>query len=109
MASKQVAVDNWWNSLSDVEQKNPINEAKYNTANRALDAAGNFLNSMDAALNDGSSATVQYTLDKNLKEKWNFIVGSQFQLNKHWMLRMEYGFLGARTQFLTGLQYRFGL
>lgn len=107
--NKQIEVDNWWGSLSSAEQKNPVNIAKYNTANRALGAAGNFFNSMDAALNDGNEATVQYSLEKNLKQKWNFIVGSQFQLNKHFMLRMEYGFLGARTQFLTGIQYRFGL
>ena len=40
---------------------------------------------------------------------WNFIIGAQFQLNKHFMWRAEYGFLGSRQQFMTGLQYRFGL
>jgi hypothetical protein len=109
VGEKQIAVDDWWTNLTPIEQKNPVNEAKYNTANRALDTAGNILNSADAALNDGQSATVQYSLDKNLKDKWNFIVGSQYQLNKHWMLRAEYGFLGSRTQFLTSLQYRFRL
>ena len=106
---KQVQVDNWWGGLTPAEQRNPVNIAKYNTANRALGAAGNLFSSMDAALNDGESATVQYSLDKNLKEKWNFIVGSQFQINKHFMLRLEYGFLGARTQVIAGIQYRFGL
>ena len=33
------------------------------------------------------------------------IVGTQFQLNKHWMIRAEYGFLGSRSQFVGGLQY----
>lgn len=105
----QVAVDAWWTGLTPLEQKNPVNVAKYNTANRALETAGNFYNAADAALNDGKSATVQYSLEKNLKDKWNFIVGSQYQLNKHWMLRAEYGFLGSRTQFMTSLQYRFRL
>ena len=36
-----VAVDEWWNGLTPVEQKNPVNSAKYETANRTLDAAGN--------------------------------------------------------------------
>ncbi len=70
---------------------------------------GNVLTSADGALNDGESATVQYSLNKRPKDMWNFIVGSQFQLNKHFMLRAEYGFLGSRTQFMAGLQYRFGL
>jgi hypothetical protein len=105
---KQIEVDNWWAGLTPVEQKNPVNIAKYGTANRALTAAGNLYSSIDAALNDEKNATVQYSLEKNLKEKWNFIVGSQFQLNKHFMLRAEYGFLGERKQFIGGLQYRFG-
>ena len=109
VGEKQIAVDEWWTSLTPIEQKNPVNEAKYKTANRTLETAGTLLNSADAALNDGESATVQYSLEKNLKDKWNFIVGSQYQLNKHWMLRAEYGFLGSRTQFMTSLQYRFRL
>lgn len=40
---------------------------------------------------------------------WNFLIGSQFQYNKHMMFRAEVGFLGSRTQVLAGLQYRFGL
>ena len=106
---KQQEVDTWWAGLSNAQQNNPVNEAKYDLANRTLQKAGTFFASMDAALNDGQSATIQYSLDKNLKDKWNFIVGSQFQLNKHFMIRAEYGFLGSRNQFIGGLQYRCGL
>ena len=105
----QQQVDTWWNSLTPPQQNNPVNRAKYETANRALTAAGNFLNAAEGAINNASNSTVQYSLDKRVKEKWNFIVGSQFQVNRHWMIRAEYGFLGSRQQFLTGLQYRFGL
>jgi hypothetical protein len=75
----------------------------------SLDKAGNALTALDGALNDGKDATVQYSLQKKLKDKWNFIVGTQFQINRHLMLRAEYGFLGSRQQFIGGLQYRFGL
>jgi hypothetical protein len=102
-------VDGWWNGLTPPEQKNPVNIAKHETADRALQKAGDLFNSMDAALNDDQSASVQYSLNKSLKDKWNFVLGSQFQINKHFMIRAEYGFLGSRTQFMTGLQYRFGL
>jgi hypothetical protein len=105
----QQQVDTWWNGLSQVEQKNPVNKAKYETANRAIDAAGSFLNSADEALNDDQNASVQYSLSKTPTQKWNFIVGSQFQIDRNWMIRAEAGFLGARTQFIGGLQYRFGL
>lgn len=109
VAEKQVAVDTWWESLTPIEQQNPVNIAKYNTANRTLEAAGNLLNSVDGALNDDQTATVQYSLSKRPKDMWNFVVGSQYQINKHYMIRAEFGFLASRTQFIGGLQYRFGL
>lgn len=109
VASKQIAVDDWWTNLTPVEQKNPANIVKYETANRALATAGGFLNNMDEALNDEEQASVQYSLDKRPKDMWNFIVGTQYQHNKHWMVRCEYGFLKSRNQIIAGLQYRFGL
>lgn len=105
----QMSIDNWWESLTPIEQRNPVNIVKYETANRVIEKTGNLLTSVDGALSNSQSATVQYSLDKNLKNMWNMIVGAQFQLNKHWMIRAEYGFLGSRNQFLGGLQYRFGL
>ena len=104
-----LAVEEWWNGLTPVEQKNPVNAAKYETANRTLNAAGNVLNSIDGALNDENTASVQYSLNKRPKNMWNFIVGTQYQINKHFMIRAEAGFLASRTQVITGLQYRFGL
>jgi hypothetical protein len=109
VADKQVSVDNWWNGLSPLEQANPANIARYGAANNALDAAGGFLTTLDGALSTAGSSTVQYSLEKAPADKWNFIVGTQYQFNKHWMFRAEYGFLGTRNQFIGGLQYRFGL
>jgi hypothetical protein len=60
-------------------------------------------------MNDETQATVQYSLSKRPKDMWNFIIGSQYQFNRHWMVRFEYGFLGSRNQIIGGLQYRFGL
>lgn len=106
---KQTQVDDWWNGLSNAEQAKPSNKAKYQTANRALDTAGNLLNGIDGALSTAETSTVQYSLEKAPKDMWNFIVGTQYQYNRHFMLRAECGFLGTRTQFMTSLQYRFGL
>jgi hypothetical protein len=109
VGAKQEAVDAWWNGLSNLQQNNPVNKAKYEAATRALTRAGEFLNSMDEALNDEQNASVQYSLDKRPKDMWNFVLGTQYQHNKHWMVRLETGFLGSRTQIIAGLQYRFGL
>jgi hypothetical protein len=105
----QQQVDTWWAGLTDVEQNNPINAAKYERANAVLSRAGQILTAADNAINTVTSSTVQYSMDKRVKDAWNFIVGSQFQLNKHFMIRTEVGFLGSRTQVTAGLQYRFGL
>ena len=109
VTESQAQVETWWNNLPPQQQNNPINKTKYETANKALATAGNVLNAAEGAIGNLSKSTVQYSLDKRVKDMWNFIVGSQFQLNKHWMLRLEVGFLGSREQVLTGLQYRFGL
>ena len=105
----QTGIDSWWNNLTPPQQNNPVNKAKYETANQALARAGEILASAEGALNTLGESSVQYSLDKRVKDMWNFIIGAQFQLNKHWMIRGEYGFLGSRQQFLGGLQYRFGL
>jgi hypothetical protein len=108
VTEKQQSVDTWWNSLSNAQKQNPVNIAKHEAANRALTTASNILNAAEGAMNNIGNSTVQYSLDKRVKDPWNFIVGGQYQLNRHWMLRGEFGFLGSRQQVLVGLQYRFG-
>jgi hypothetical protein len=102
-------VDSWWNDLSQAEKNNPINRAKYESANTALDRASEILVAADGAVSIIESSTVQYSMDKRPEDMWNFIIGGQYQFSKHLMFRAEYGFLTSRTQFMTGLQYRFGL
>lgn len=105
----QEDLSNWWDGLSAAEKLKPENIAKNTLGTKVIESASNFLNAADVALNDDQKATIQYSLEKNLKDKWNFLLGSQYQINRHWMVRAEYGFLGSRTQGLLGLQYRFGL
>ncbi|GGG59584.1 hypothetical protein [Bizionia arctica] len=55
---------------------------------------------------DGN-AIIKYGIDKQVQQKWNGVIGAQFQYNKHWMLRSEAGILGNRKSFLLSLNYRF--
>jgi hypothetical protein len=103
------SVNTWWEGLTEAEQKNPINQSKHETASRAIESASDFLTTMDGALNDDQSASVQYSLEKKPKDMWNFVTGAQYQLNRHLMFRCEVGFLGTRQQLTAGIQYRFGL
>ncbi|MCJ7468429.1 MAG: hypothetical protein MUO53_17250 [Maribacter sp.] len=105
----QVELDTWWDNLTPVEQRNPVNSIKREANQKKLDLASTFLNGAENAINTADNSTLEYALDKKQKSMWNLVVGSQFQLNKHWMLRGEYGHASGRDQIFMGLQYRFGL
>jgi hypothetical protein len=109
VGNAQQQVNAWWAGLTPAQQQNPVNIAKHDAANRALATAGEILAAANNAISTIGTSTVQYSMDKRPKDPWNFIIGSQFQLNKHWMLRGEVGFLGSRTQVIAGVQWRFGL
>ncbi|MDL5048726.1 hypothetical protein QQ054_22190 [Oscillatoria amoena NRMC-F 0135] len=109
VADRQQQVESWWNGLTPLEQANPVNQAKYDIANATLGRVGEILAAAETAADNIQNATVQYSMDKQVKDRWNFIVGGQYQFSKHLMVRVEYGFLGSRTQLITGVQYRFGL
>ncbi|WP_018344770.1 hypothetical protein [Cytophaga aurantiaca] len=105
----QQNVDTWWAGLSPAEQQRPGNIAKKDAAENALAKAEATLDGLSTVVTNAEKATVQYSLSKRPTQMWNFLVGSQFQFNRHWMIRAEAGFFGGRTQVIAGLQYRFGL
>ena len=52
-------------------------------------------------------AIIKYGMDKQVVQEWNAIFGAQFQLNKRWMIRTEWGLIGDRKSALASLNYRF--
>ena len=109
LQESQQKVDAWWNGLTPAEQKNPVNVAKHEAANTALSAFGRVVDGASQIVSGAGESSVQYSLNKTQKKKWNFLVGSQYQINRSWMVRVEYGFLGTRQQLIAGLQWRFNL
>ncbi|HEX5073026.1 MAG TPA: hypothetical protein VFW03_07475 [Gemmatimonadaceae bacterium] len=55
---------------------------------------------------DLSDVTVNYHLDKAVKDPWNMLVGASYEFNKRWQARVEPGFIG-RKQLLLQVNYRF--
>jgi hypothetical protein len=55
---------------------------------------------------DGNTK-IRYGMDKQVKERWNGLIGAQFQFNKKWMFRTEGGVIGDRKSVLLSLNYRF--
>lgn len=56
---------------------------------------------------DGSGR-IKYRLRKEPKQKWNMIIGGQYQFNKHHQFRAEGGIVGNRKSLLLSYNYRFG-
>lgn len=86
----QQNVDDWYEGLSDT-QKEIYGDKLYD------------------ALNDFVNTTVHYRFDKRLEYNWNMLTGAQWQINRTWQLRAEFGFMRNKQQFFTGLNYRFGI
>lgn len=51
---------------------------------------------------------IHYRLNKRVQYPWNMVLGAQLEINEHWQLRTEVGFI-HRTQVIAGLNYRFGI
>ena len=105
----QTELDTWWESLNPIEQANPVNKLRREANQAKINLAARVLNAADDAVDNAENSSLTYTLDKKQAKMWSMTVGSQFQLNKSWMIRAEYGFSSGRQQFFAGLQYRFGL
>jgi hypothetical protein len=91
-AKGQEAID-YWNGLSVIEKADPTNILIKRIGERLLVADGEMI--------------IRYGMDKQVLREWNGIFGAQFQLNKRWMLRTEWGLIGDRKSGLVSLNYRF--
>ena len=94
--NKDANVDEYWDWYN-----NEATNFQKRVADKALTP---FVNELD---NREGESVVEYGIDKQVTQKWNMLTGIQFQLNKHWMLRSEVGYLGDRTSYLLSLNYRF--
>ena len=80
--------------------------------NLSLFAGGNYLNS-DLTI-DGTAETpdgllsFDYIIDQENKDKWNLLLGFNWDINKRLSWTAEYnGFIGSRDAFITSLNWRF--
>lgn len=80
--------------------------------NLSLFAGGNYLNS-DLTI-DGTAETpdgllsFDYIIDQENKDKWNALLGFNWDINKRFSWSAEYnGFIGSREAFITSINWRF--
>ncbi|WP_417199496.1 hypothetical protein [Bizionia sp.] len=83
----------WYDNEASIPQKVIADQILTPIVERLADADG--------------EAVIIYGLDKQVQQKWNGIIGAQYQANKSWMFRTELGVLGNRKSVLLSLNYRF--
>ncbi len=92
---KDQLVNNYWDWYN-----NEATEFQKKLADKKLTP---IVDAIDAR--EGESV-VEYGIDKQVAQMWNMLLGTQFQLNKHWQIRFEAGIIGDRKSFLGSLNYR---
>ncbi len=88
-----------------------IEKAELN-AEKGLLIARNEANSELEKLLDESGVyetEIRYSIKKDLIYPWTFEFGFNWEVNKHWMVRGEYGISKYQRLLLTGVNYRFGI
>jgi len=80
--------------------------------NLALFGGGNYLETEFTV--EGQVSTpdglivIDYTVDQSNKDRWNLLLGYNWDFNKRWSWMLEYnGFIGSREAFITSINRRF--
>ncbi|MEP5568860.1 MAG: hypothetical protein ABJN62_13555 [Halioglobus sp.] len=56
----------------------------------------------------GVDLTIDYEVQQKNADRWNAVVGANWDISKRWAWAMEYnGFTGSRDAFITSVNYRF--
>jgi len=90
----------------DLIKEQKVLEAK----NVALTKTNSALSTKQTDINESGvyETDINYSIKKELISPWSFQFGFNFEVNKHFMLRGEYGVSEHQRLLLTGINYRFG-
>jgi len=50
--------------------------------------------------------TLAFRISQRNKDRWNGLLGFNWDMNKHWSVMAEAGFGGSRENFIAGATYR---
>jgi hypothetical protein len=55
-----------------------------------------------------TDVTIDYTVDQSNTDKWNGIIGANWDITRRWSLMVEYnGFFGSRESIFAAVGWRF--
>jgi len=80
--------------------------------NLALFAGGNYLRTeltvKGTEVAPVGNLVINYTIDQKNKDRWNLLLGGNWDINKRWSWSAEYnGFIGSREAFISSITRRF--
>ena len=55
----------------------------------------------------GDTATIDFEIDQSNADKWNYLIGFNWNISKTWSAMAEAGFGGSRSNFIASFNYRF--
>jgi hypothetical protein len=55
----------------------------------------------------GDTVTVDYEIDQSNKDKWNYLIGFNWNISRRWSAQAEAGFGGSRSNFISSFTYRY--
>lgn len=56
---------------------------------------------------NGDITTLSFQISQRNKDRWNYLIGFNWDLSKKWSFNAEAGFGGSRQNFISGVTYRF--
>jgi len=56
---------------------------------------------------EGDTTEVSFVINQRNKDRWNYLVGFNWDLSKRWSINGEGGFGGSRDNFIGGVTYRY--
>jgi hypothetical protein len=56
---------------------------------------------------NGDQTTLAFKISQRNKDRWNYLIGFNWEMNRKWSVMAEAGFGGSRQNFIVGSTYRF--
>jgi hypothetical protein len=71
-----------------------------------IDLTGTFSFDTSGVPGLGETTTLDFKLNQRNKDKWNYLVGANWDVSKHWSVMIEAGVGGSRENLIAGFTYR---
>ncbi len=90
-----------WGAISTYIGASYLDSTNVVTDTLALDTSGSGVPEL------GDTTTLNYKIDQENKDKWNYLIGFSWNISRTWSAQAEAGFGGSRSNFISSFTYRY--